>query len=82
MRIGAEIKDTNTAFMMGATVLTRRVLEGRVAEMLGFVLPKGPQEGANAGEPQPPLGSSPSSSSSILPKLSSLQLPLVSRSAR
>jgi phospholipid/cholesterol/gamma-HCH transport system substrate-binding protein len=51
-------------------------------EMLGFVLPKGPQEGANAGEPQPPLGSSPSSSSSLLPQLSALQLPLVSRSTR
>jgi len=56
-------------------------------EMMGFLLPKGPQEGANAGEPQPPLGSSPSSSSPALtepalPLLSSLQLPLVSRSAR
>jgi phospholipid/cholesterol/gamma-HCH transport system substrate-binding protein len=53
-------------------------------EMMGFLLPKGPQEGANAGEPQPPLGSSPSSSPGLpkLPLLSSLQLPLVSRSAR
>ncbi|MCW2752102.1 MAG: Mammalian cell entry related domain protein, partial [Aeromicrobium sp.] len=30
-------------------------------ESLGLNLPKGPQEGANAGEAKPPLGSSPSS---------------------
>jgi phospholipid/cholesterol/gamma-HCH transport system substrate-binding protein len=54
-------------------------------QMLGYLAPTGPNEGANAGEPLPPLGSSPSSSKGLLnpgqPKLSSLQLPLVSRSA-
>jgi phospholipid/cholesterol/gamma-HCH transport system substrate-binding protein len=59
-------------------------------ETLGYQVPAGPQEGANAGEPSPPLGSSPSSSSSgsggsgSLPvnELGSLELPLVSRSNR
>lgn len=58
-------------------------------ETLGYQLPAGPQEGANPGEPQPPLGSSPSSAtgSGGLPSLSlnelaPLELPLVSRSNR
>jgi len=58
-------------------------------EMAGFLLPAGPEEGANDGELKPPLGSSPPSSPSggnpvspALPDLLSLQLPLVSRSAR
>jgi phospholipid/cholesterol/gamma-HCH transport system substrate-binding protein len=57
-------------------------------ESLGLQLPAGPQEGANVGEPAPPLGSSPSSSGgsgTSLPGagLAALQLPLVtSRSSR
>lgn len=56
-------------------------------ELLGYQLPAGPQEGANQGEPAPPLGSSPSSSSggqssSPLDGLSELTLPLVPRSDR
>lgn len=59
-------------------------------ESLGYQLPAGPQEGANAGEPAPPLGSSPSSSAGPgrvpLPELTSpqspLKLPLVSGSNR
>lgn len=59
-------------------------------ESLGYQLPKGPQEGANAGEPAPPLGSSPSSSGSgsgptgpaPLPDPSPLKLPLVTGSNR
>ncbi|KQY57226.1 MlaD family protein [Nocardioides sp. Root140] len=53
-------------------------------ESAGFLLPAGPEEGANEGEPKPPLGTSPPSADPILPKagLDSLQLPLVSRSTR
>jgi phospholipid/cholesterol/gamma-HCH transport system substrate-binding protein len=57
-------------------------------ESLGLQMPAGPQEGANVGEPAPPLGSSPSSSAGTgtsLPGagLVPLQLPLVtSRSSR
>jgi phospholipid/cholesterol/gamma-HCH transport system substrate-binding protein len=58
-------------------------------ETLGYQLPAGPQEGANQGEPAPPLGSSPSSGNGSGPTTSSpqkalapLELPLVSRSNR
>lgn len=57
-------------------------------ESLGYQLPAGPQEGANAGEPAPPLGSSPSSSTGTgttapVEGLPLLQLPLVTpRSSR
>lgn len=55
-------------------------------ELLGYQLPAGPQEGANQGEPAPPLGSSPSHSDGALGSApegpSELTLPLVPRSER
>lgn len=56
-------------------------------ELLGYQLPDGPQEGANQGEPAPPLGSSPPSSTGGEPAVPldeqpPLTLPLVPRSDR
>ncbi|WP_067430583.1 MlaD family protein [Nocardioides jensenii] len=57
-------------------------------EGTGLLLPAGPEEGANDGEPKPPLGAGPGSNGpsaeqqTPLLDLNSLQLPLVSRSTR